>query len=80
MLPSRYTSEESFEDAEACAASIGVCLSTIIPIEPAVAAFGEMLAEAFAGRNADTTEENIQARVARRHPDGALQQDSARWC
>jgi NAD+ synthase len=62
MLPSRYTSKESFEDAEGCAKAIGAAYS-IIPIEPAVGAFDGMLAEAFAGRNADTTEENIQARI-----------------
>jgi NAD+ synthase len=62
MLPSRYTSPESFEDAEGCAAAIGADYR-IIPIMPGIAALDEMLAEAFAGRNADTTEENIQARL-----------------
>jgi NAD+ synthase len=62
MLPSRYTSKESFEDAEACASAIGAAYR-IIPIEPGVAALDAMLAEAFAGRNADVTEENIQARL-----------------
>jgi NAD+ synthase len=62
MLPSRYTSRESFEDAEGCAEAIGAAYR-IIPIEPAVGAFDAMLAEAFAGRNADVTEENIQARI-----------------
>jgi NAD+ synthase len=62
MLPSRYTSRDSLEDAEACARNLGVAYQTI-PIEPSVAAFGEMLAGPFAGRDADTTEENIQSRV-----------------
>ncbi|HLI67523.1 MAG TPA: NAD+ synthase [Caulobacteraceae bacterium] len=62
MLPSRYTSRESFEDAEGCAKAIGAAYR-VIPIEPGVGALDEMLAEAFAGRNADTTEENIQARL-----------------
>src|SRR5204862_1978924 len=35
----------------------------IISIVPAIAAFSEMLAPAFAGRAADTTEENIQSRA-----------------
>jgi len=62
MLPSRYTSTESFEDAEGCAAAIGADYR-IIPILPGVAALDEMLAESFAGLSPDTTEENIQARL-----------------
>jgi NAD+ synthase len=62
MLPSRYTSAESLEDAADCAARLGVAYD-IIPIEPAVGAFDAMLAEAFAGRERDVTEENIQARA-----------------
>lgn len=62
MLPSAYTSTDSLEDARACAERLG-CAYDTISIAPAVAAFGEMLAPAFAGRNADTTEENIQSRV-----------------
>ncbi|MBV9509040.1 MAG: NAD+ synthase [Caulobacteraceae bacterium] len=62
MLPSRYTSRESFEDAEACAKACSAAYG-VIPIEPAVEAFGTMLAEAFAGLAPDTTEENIQARI-----------------
>ncbi len=62
MMPSRYTSRDSLEDAEACARALGVAYDTI-PIEPAVEAFGAMLAGAFAGRTPDTTEENIQSRI-----------------
>jgi len=62
MLPSKYTSVESFEDAEACAKACGAAYG-IVPIAPAVGAFDEMLAEAFAGLAPDTTEENIQARI-----------------
>jgi NAD+ synthase len=62
MLPSDYTSSDSLEDAKACAEAIG-CVYESIPIAPAVAAFGQMLAPAFAGRAADTTEENIQSRA-----------------
>jgi NAD+ synthase len=62
MLPSRYTSSESREDAVACAAANQVALDEIA-IAPAVAAFDEMLAPAFAGRAPDLTEENIQARI-----------------
>jgi NAD+ synthase len=62
MLPSRYTSRDSLEDAAACAQAVGVTLGDI-PISPAVDAFGGMLAEAFAGREPDLTEENVQARI-----------------
>ncbi|HXV01029.1 MAG TPA: NAD+ synthase [Caulobacteraceae bacterium] len=62
MLPSRYTSAESAEDAVACAAVNQVRLDEI-PIAPAVGAFDTMLAAEFAGRELDLTEENIQARI-----------------
>ncbi len=62
MLPSRYTSDESLEDARACAEALGVRYDTI-PIAPGVAAFSDMLAPFFAGRAPDTTEENIQSRL-----------------
>lgn len=62
MMPSRYTSQQSLDDAKACADALGVSYEAI-PIEPAVQAFAGMLAPIFAGRAADATEENIQARV-----------------
>jgi NAD+ synthase len=62
MMPSRYTAQHSLEDAEHCAKLLGVSYETI-PIEPAVEAFGAMLAPAFKGRAADVTEENIQSRI-----------------
>ena len=62
MLPSRYTSRESLEDADACARMLGVKYETI-EIERAVAAMGETLAPAFAGTQTDTSEENIQSRL-----------------
>ncbi len=62
MMPSRYTSKESLEDAEACAGALGVSYE-IIPIEPAVDAFASMLKPAFRGRKPDATEENIQSRI-----------------
>ena len=39
------------------------CPYESIAIEPAVTAFGDMLAGAFAGRDRDLTEENIQSRI-----------------
>jgi NAD+ synthase len=62
MMPSPYTSRESLEDAEACAKALGISYESI-SIEPAMKAYVEMLAPVFAGRNADTTEENIQSRA-----------------
>jgi len=62
MMPSRFTSEESLEDAAGCAQMLGVKLDTI-NIEPGVEAFDAMLADAFADRNRDLTEENIQSRL-----------------
>jgi NAD+ synthase len=62
MLPSRYTSRDSLEDADACARMLGVEYGTI-EIEQAVKAMGNTLAPAFAGTKPDTTEENIQSRL-----------------
>jgi NAD+ synthase len=62
MMPSRYTSRESLEDAAACARRLGVRLDEV-PIEPAVEAFRSMLAPLFGDRPPDITEENVQSRV-----------------
>lgn len=62
MMPSRYTSRDSLEDAEECARRLGVSYESI-QIEPAVEAFAAMLAPAFAGTKPDTAEENIQSRI-----------------
>ena len=61
LMPSRYTAAMSVVDARAQAEALGVT-HRIIPIEPAVLALNACLSEVFAGRAADTTEENIQAR------------------
>ncbi len=62
MMPSRYTGKDSLEDAAQVAQLLGTPLDTV-PIEEAVKAFGTMTAPLFAGRKADTTEENIQSRI-----------------
>lgn len=62
MLPSEYTSEASLEDARACATALG-CSYDTIPISGPRAAVTDALAELFAGRDADLTEENIQSRL-----------------
>ncbi|MBS1211637.1 MAG: synthetase [Proteobacteria bacterium] len=61
LMPSRYTSDMSIEDARLEAEALGVA-HCLIPIEPAFQAFTGMLEESFRGLPADTTEENIQAR------------------
>jgi NAD+ synthase len=62
MMPSRYTSKDSLEDAGECARLLGIKLDEIA-IEPAVAAFGAMLAPHFAGTEPGIAEENIQSRI-----------------
>ena len=62
MLPSRYTSEHSLEDARLCAEALGVRYD-VIAIEAAVSAFGNMLHSVFEGLEADETEENLQSRI-----------------
>jgi NAD+ synthase len=62
MMPSRYTSRDSLDDAAACASLLGIKLDNIA-IEPAVAAFGAMLAPHFVGTQPDIAEENVQSRV-----------------
>ncbi|SNT13458.1 NAD+ synthase [Sphingomonas laterariae] len=62
MMPSRFTGDESLSDAAECARMLGVKLDTIA-IEPAMLAFDAMLANAFAGRHRDLTEENLQSRI-----------------
>ncbi len=62
MMPSRFTSAESLDDARACARALGVRYDTM-PIGPGVEAFDVMLKHAFAGRGPDTAEENIQSRL-----------------
>jgi NAD+ synthase len=62
MMPSPYTSNESTEDAVEVANLLGCKLDTL-SIEPVMAAFDAVLAPAFAGTDADITEENIQSRA-----------------
>ena len=62
MLPSRYTSKDSLEDAALCASALGIRYDTV-PISDTVDAFEATLAPLFAGRKADITEENLQSRT-----------------
>jgi NAD+ synthase len=62
MLPFRYTSRQSLDDAAAIAHSLGVRYD-IVPIESAVSGLEAALAGVFAGAPRDVTEENLQARA-----------------
>ncbi|MFM2421763.1 MAG: Glutamine-dependent synthetase [Pseudomonadota bacterium] len=62
MLPYKYTSGDSLEDAAHCAKALGVRYDTIA-IAPAVEGLLSMVAPVFAGRPQDLTEENMQSRV-----------------
>lgn len=62
LMPSIYTSNASAEDATALALALQIKTLTV-PIWPAVEVYMWALKEAFSGRAADVTEENIQARV-----------------
>jgi NAD+ synthase (glutamine-hydrolysing) len=61
-LPTRFTSDQSNEDAAAVAANLGIELRTI-PIEPAFEATLSMLEPSFAGLPAGVAEENLQGRL-----------------
>ena len=62
MMPSRYTSRDSLEDAALAAQMLGAELREI-GIAPAIDAFDQMLAASFRGRGPDLTEENLQSRA-----------------
>ncbi|GAB5482750.1 MAG: NAD+ synthase [Parasphingorhabdus sp.] len=62
MMPSRFTSQESLDDAASCAEMLGTRLDTI-SIVPAVEGFDAMLEGSFADEEVDITEENIQSRI-----------------
>ena len=62
MMPTRYTSQLSLDGARAQAERLGVDYR-VIDIEPTYQSFIGALAPAFAGKGADTTEENLQSRI-----------------
>lgn len=62
MLPSRYTSRASLDDAAAGAAMLGVRLDTV-SIAPGMDALDAMLEPQFAGTVPGLAEENIQSRL-----------------
>jgi NAD+ synthase len=62
MLPYKFTSRESLDDAAACAKALDVRYE-VLPIAPAVEGFEKALAPIFSGLPRDVTEENLQARA-----------------
>ncbi len=62
MMPSPYTAQMSLDDSREMIRQLG-CTYDEIAIAPAMATYESMLAPLFAGLPADTTEENIQARI-----------------
>jgi len=62
LMPSPFSSQGSLTDAVDLAATLGIQTHTL-PIAPAMTAMDGVLAEAFAGRPGDVTEENLQARI-----------------
>jgi NAD+ synthase (glutamine-hydrolysing) len=62
LMPSRYSSDHSLTDAEKLCAELGI-EHRVIPIEPAHAAFAEMLAPSFSGLEPGIAEENLQSRI-----------------
>jgi len=61
MMPSRYTSDISIEDARSESDNLGVEYH-VIPIDEVFQVFLDNLKDEFTGRPVDSTEENIQAR------------------
>ncbi len=61
-MPSRYSSEATRADGRRLAEALGTDFREIA-IEPMVEAYDGALAEHFAGRESDLTEENLQARI-----------------
>jgi len=62
IMPSPYTAQMSIDDSLTLSANLGVS-SEIVNIQPAMETYESILAPYFAGLPADTTEENLQARI-----------------
>jgi NAD+ synthase (glutamine-hydrolysing) len=61
-MPSRYSSQHSIDDARQLAANLGIRFD-LVPMDDVFAAYLQTLEPLFAGREADVTEENLQARI-----------------
>ena len=62
MMPYKFTSKASLDDAAVCAKALGVRYE-MLPIAAAVEGFEEALRPVFSGVPRDVTEENLQARA-----------------
>jgi NAD+ synthase len=62
MMPYRFTSQDSLDDAAAIAEALGIQYD-VVPIAAPVEGFEAALKPLFAGTNRDITEENLQARA-----------------
>jgi NAD+ synthetase len=62
MMPSAYTADISLVDSREMVATLGVRYDEF-PIAPMLQGYMDTLQASFAGRAADTTEENLQARI-----------------
>ncbi len=62
LMPSKFSSEHSLTDAKALCENLGI-QHEIVPITSVCDAFERTLAAHFAGKPADVTEENLQARA-----------------
>jgi len=62
MLPYRFTSQASRDDAARAAQALGAPYD-VVPIEPAVLGLEQALSPIFKGERRDVTEENLQARA-----------------
>jgi NAD+ synthase (glutamine-hydrolysing) len=61
-MPSRYSSDDTRKDAERLAKNLGTDFLEL-PIDSIFHGYEEALASVFEGREADITEENLQARI-----------------
>ena len=62
MMPSPYTAQMSLDDSRELIANLG-CRYDELMIQPAMDVYSQMLTPLFEGKDADTTEENLQARI-----------------
>ena len=62
MLPYRYTSKQSLEDAASAAKALGISYE-VVPIAPAIEGLEAVLKPLFTDLPRDVTEENLQARA-----------------
>jgi len=62
IMPSRYSSSSTQDDARALTAALGVQAHEL-PIESVMHAYQDVLRATFVGREPDLTEENLQARI-----------------